>query len=212
MSMRLPLCMAAGLLAHAAAAAQPVYETRLPGQLPLFSNVAVSEASRKVLEVLPPRAAGAGSTARGSAVLPAEVRRSVYDRMIEAAARKYNVHADLVRAVIAAESNFDPQARSAAGALGLMQVLPATARRFGSGDLLDPAVNIEVGAQYLAYLLRLFNGDLRLALAGYNAGEGAVIKHEYTVPPFPETQQYVPRVLSIWRELQRSRQGRRTHG
>jgi soluble lytic murein transglycosylase-like protein len=85
----------------------------------------------------------------------------------------------------------EARARSYKGATGLMQLMPATARRFGVTNIYDPAENIDAGARYLRFLLDTFNGDVQLALAGYNAGEGAVIKYGYTVPRYRETQNYV---------------------
>ena len=98
-----------------------------------------------------------------------------------------------MRAIIHAESAFNPNALSRVGAQGLMQLMPATARRFGVGNAFDAAQNIRGGVQYLAFLLKRFNGDLSLAAAGYNAGEGAVDKYR-GVPPYSETQRYVQRV------------------
>ncbi|MBU6467392.1 MAG: lytic transglycosylase domain-containing protein, partial [Burkholderiales bacterium] len=120
----------------------------------------------------------------------------------------------LVIAVAAAESAFNVQAVSRKGALGLMQVMPATAERYGvparasvqgsgSVSLMEPKLNAEVGSRYLADLLRLFGGDKELALAAYNAGEGAVLKYGRRIPPYPETQQYVQRVMRFYRTLVR---------
>ena len=118
---------------------------------------------------------------------------SAYSTEIRSAARKYGVDEAVVRAIIHAESAFNPNALSRVGAQGLMQLMPATARRFGVGNPFDAAQNIEGGVQYLAWLLKRFNGNLTLAAAGYNAGEGAVDKYK-GVPPYSETQRYVQRV------------------
>ena len=112
---------------------------------------------------------------------------------IKAAARDYGVDEAIVRAIIHAESSFNPMALSHAGAQGLMQLMPATARRFGVTNSYDAGQNIRGGVQYLAWLLKRFNGNLTLAAAGYNAGEGAVDRHG-GVPPYQETQRYVARV------------------
>ncbi len=116
-----------------------------------------------------------------------------YSAEISAAARKYGVDEAVVRAIIHAESAFNPNALSRVGAQGLMQLMPATARRFGVGNAFDAGQNIRGGVQYLAWLLKRFNGNLTLAAAGYNAGEGAVDKYQ-GVPPYSETQRYVQRV------------------
>lgn len=118
---------------------------------------------------------------------------TAYQSEIAAAAREYGVDEAVVRAIIHAESAYNPTALSRAGAQGLMQLMPPTARRFGVSDSFDAAQNIRGGVQYLAWLLKRFNGNLSLAAAGYNAGEGAVDKHG-GVPPYSETQRYVQRV------------------
>jgi len=116
-----------------------------------------------------------------------------YQAEIAAAAREFGVEEAIVRAIIHAESAFNPTALSHVGAQGLMQLMPATARRFGVSDSYDAGQNIRGGVQYLAWLLKRYNGNLTLAAAGYNAGEGAVDRHN-GVPPYSETQRYVQRV------------------
>jgi hypothetical protein len=116
-----------------------------------------------------------------------------YAAEVRAAALEYGVDEAVVRAIIHAESAFRPNAVSHAGAQGLMQLIPATASRFGVSDVFDPNQNIRGGVQYLAWLLKRFDNDLTLAAAGYNAGEGAVDRHG-GVPPYAETQRYVQRV------------------
>jgi soluble lytic murein transglycosylase-like protein len=118
---------------------------------------------------------------------------SAYSAEISNAARQYGVEEAVVRAIIHAESAFNPNALSRVGAQGLMQLMPATARRFGVGNPFDAGQNIAGGVQYLAWLLKRFNGNVTLAAAGYNAGEGAVDKYK-GVPPYSETQRYVVRV------------------
>ena len=119
-----------------------------------------------------------------------------FDRHIVDAASMFGVAADLIRAVIQVESEFDRRAVSSKGAQGLMQLMPFTARRFGVLDAFDPRQNIFGGAQYLRVLLDLFQGDIALALAGYNAGENAVLRHK-GVPPFRETQGYVRKIQDL---------------
>ena len=116
-----------------------------------------------------------------------------YDNLINEMSRKYNVPARLIKAVIQQESTFNPNAKSGAGAVGLMQLMPATARELGVTDRTDPRQSIEGGTKYLSQQLKRFNGDVRLALAAYNAGAGNVNKYG-GVPPFKETQDYVRKI------------------
>ncbi|MCU0805846.1 MAG: lytic transglycosylase domain-containing protein [Burkholderiales bacterium] len=126
-----------------------------------------------------------------------------FHRHVSEAARQFEVDIALVHAVIAAESAYNPTAVSEKGAVGLMQVMPATGARYGvrEKDLRDPARNIRAGTKYLADLLAMFGGDVELALAGYNAGEQAVERYGRAIPPYAETRAYVPRVLHNWRKL-----------
>ncbi|MCC7198554.1 MAG: lytic transglycosylase domain-containing protein [Gammaproteobacteria bacterium] len=131
------------------------------------------------------------------------LERSVqYDSIITTAAASTSVEAELLRAVIVVESGFDAAAVSPKGAMGLMQLMPATARAYGAADASDPAQNIHAGARYLRDLLNRYGDDLELVLAAYNAGEKAVERYQRQIPPFRETRMYVPRVLRIYRELQ----------
>jgi soluble lytic murein transglycosylase-like protein len=119
-----------------------------------------------------------------------------YDRHIRDASVLHGVTEDLVKAVIAVESEFDRYAVSSKGAQGLMQLMPFTARRFGVADPFDARQNIFGGVQYLRLLLDMFGGDVALALAGYNAGENAVVRFK-GIPPFRETQDYVSKIQSL---------------
>ena len=112
-------------------------------------------------------------------------------KLIMQSAARNGVDPNLVIAVMHHESGFNPRALSYKGATGLMQLMPATARRFGVTNILDPAENIEGGTRYLRFLLDSFNGDIKLVLAGYNAGENAVVNSGYQVPHYRETQAYV---------------------
>jgi len=126
-----------------------------------------------------------------------------YREHVAEAARNTNLDPALIHAVIAVESNYNPNAVSGKGAAGLMQLMPETARRYGmkAREIKQPEKNIKVGARYLADLLQLFDGDLKLALAGYNAGENVVIRYGNRIPPYPETRAYVPRVLAFYEQL-----------
>jgi soluble lytic murein transglycosylase len=121
-------------------------------------------------------------------------RRKAFDPIIADAAQRHRVDAALVKAVIRAESDFIPYARSPKGALGLMQLMPATARMHNVWSVFEPKSNIEGGVRHLRLLLDQYNGNVRLALAAYNAGGGAVQRHG-GIPPYPETVQYLEKVL-----------------
>jgi len=117
-----------------------------------------------------------------------------YDETIQKAATLYQIPVELIRAVIKVESDYDPRAVSSAGAQGLMQLMPETALRMQIRDSFDPRLNIFAGTRYLRVLANHFNGDLELTVAGYNAGEGAVMRYG-GIPPYEETQNYVLKVL-----------------
>ncbi|BCX82036.1 hypothetical protein MIT9_P1618 [Methylomarinovum caldicuralii] len=133
--------------------------------------------------------------ASGGGMLPR--RRSRFAPLIEQVAKKYALDPRLLHAVIRAESAYDPKAVSPKGAVGLMQLLPRTARRYGIDDPRDPKANLEAGARYLRDLLRRFK-DVRLAVAAYNAGEAAVEKYGNRIPPYRETRRYVARVMQFY--------------
>jgi len=124
----------------------------------------------------------------------------LYDRMVNKIARTYGLESALLHAVISVESRYSPKAVSKAGAIGLMQLMPETARRYGVVDPLDPLQNLRGGARYLRYLLKKYNNDRNLALAAYNAGEASVAKYGNQIPPYPETTNYVPRVMGYYRK------------
>jgi hypothetical protein len=117
------------------------------------------------------------------------------DWIIFRAGEREGVDPRFIHAVIKQESKYKPDATSSAGARGLMQLMPATAKRFDCKDSQDEACNVEAGTKYLAWLLKRFDGDVKLALAGYNAGEGSVDKYQ-GVPPYPETQNYVNKIVA----------------
>jgi soluble lytic murein transglycosylase-like protein len=126
-----------------------------------------------------------------------------FQEAVDRIAGRHGLSPELLNSMIQVESNYNPYAVSPKGALGIMQLIPATARRFGVSDVFDPAENIEGGARYLKYLLQLFNGNYPLALAAYNAGENAVAKYG-DVPPYPETRTYLKLVAKRLEEAQKA--------
>ena len=138
----------------------------------------------------------AGEPAAGNGLAPSRFRGHIL-----AAARETKVDAALIHAVISVESGYNPSARSSAGAVGLMQLMPETARRYGVKDRLDPGQNIRGGARYLRDLKAMFDDNLQLVLAAYNAGEETVMKYGGRIPPYRETAAYVPKVLGYYRKF-----------
>ncbi len=151
---------------------------------------------------LPDATTSAGKETRaGVSPSPPEfANKAQYDRMVAEVAQTYGLNSALLHAVISAESRYIADAVSRRGAAGLMQLMPATARRYGVADPFDPVQNLNGGAKCLRDLLKRFNDNVSLALAAYNAGRGAVIRHGTKIPPIRETEAYVQRVLSYyWR-------------
>lgn len=130
---------------------------------------------------------------------PAKVQ---YGAIIEEIARIHALESALIHAVVSAESAYNATAVSKKGAAGLMQLMPDTARRYGATDRFDPVQNLHAGTRYLSDLLKMFNGNVSLALAAYNAGENNVVKYGNQIPPFQETRMYVPKVLDLYRRYQ----------
>ena len=135
--------------------------------------------------------------------MPSQADIEKYSHIIQAASKAYGVDASLVHAVISAESGYDRYAISRTGAMGLMQLMPDTARRYGVQNMMDPAENIHGGVRYLADLLQMFKGRLDLVIAAYNAGENAVIRAGHRVPNYAETRHYVPKVLGFYKNFQK---------
>lgn len=159
-----------------------------------LSNMPTDDRYTVLVAAVPPavpEAPAAGVRERA----PASARKARYDRVVEEVSRAYGLESALIHAVIAVESSYNPKAVSKAGAVGLMQLMPGTAKRYGVADAFDPEQNLRGGANYLRDLLNLFGSDVSLALAAFNAGENAVMKHGNRIPPYRETLRYVPRVL-----------------
>jgi hypothetical protein len=142
----------------------------------------------------------------GTVYMPSAADIARYSAIIDNAARTHGVDAALVHAVITAESGYNPRALSRTGAQGLMQLMPDTARRYGVANPWDPVDNIWGGVRYLKDLLAMFQGNVELAVAGYNAGENAVVRYGNRIPPYAETVHYVPKVIGLFRKFQ-TRQG-----
>ena len=143
-----------------------------------------------------------GTPGAASSWMPSINDMKRYAAIVDSAARTHGVDAALVHAVITAESVYNPRAYSKAGATGLMQLMPATAARYGVRNIWDPVENIQGGVRYLKDLISMFNGNLELAVAAYNAGENAVIRHGHRIPPYAETVHYVPKVLGFYKRFQ----------
>jgi len=125
--------------------------------------------------------------------------RKLYHPIVKQVAGKYRIDPELVHIVIRAESNYDAFAISSAGAMGLMQLMPATAAQYGVRNVFDPAQNIEGGVRYLRDLVKLYNGQTRLVLAAYNAGQEAVRKYK-GIPPYPETKSYIAGIMKTYKK------------
>jgi len=191
------LVLAAGVAAVAAApAGAQIYVGTGGNGAVVLSNFQTNETPELMIAapVVP------GPVVAAAAALPAPttsaVRMEKLTPMIQKVAQETSVNPLLLHAVISVESGYDEKAVSRKGAQGLMQLMPQTALRFGVHNALDPLENVRGGALYLKWLLQYFNGDLKLALAGYNAGENEVVRAGYRIPPIKETRDYVPKVLA----------------
>jgi len=192
------ILLCAVLCGVAGAASAQIYGGASSSGTVVLSNFSSDETPQLVVAA-PPANPAAPPTA--APALPArspvdpQNPAAAYGEMIDRVARETAISPQLLRAVITVESGYQALAVSAKGAQGLMQLMPSTASRFGVRDAFDPQQNIRGGAQYLKWLLDYFRGNLSLALAGYNAGEAAVVKAGYRIPPIAETRNYVPKVL-----------------
>ena len=187
----------ATLFAASSAAANPKIYTYMDAQ-GLRHYTDVPDNNRYRLLVLSPQDRTASGDRYDMQLL---AKASQYDSIIEHAALSAAVESNLLRAVIVVESGFNSHAVSKRGAVGLMQLMPATASRFGVSNPYDAQQNVHAGARYLKFLIDRFGHDIRLALAAYNAGEEAVARNGGQIPPFSETMAYVPRVLKIYKLL-----------
>jgi soluble lytic murein transglycosylase-like protein len=196
--------LAVGLLAQPALA--DIYSYKDDNGVVHFTNIPTNDKRYKLLYKEPKSSAPAAMAlpvrATASSWLPSDTLIRQYSPIIEVASRAYGVDKALVHAVISAESGYNPMAISRAGARGLMQLMPDTARRYSVKNIMDPTDNIHGGVRYLKDLLVMFNGNIELAVAAYNAGENAVMKYGNKIPPYAETMHYVPKVLAFYRRFQ----------
>ncbi len=173
-------------------------DSRAIGAIPVGIEAAVRALGRG------PEDRPSGSTPLSRLREPIKLRASInranrtrYTPEISRIAKRHQLDPALIHAVISAESGYDPQAVSPRGAMGLMQLMPATAERFGVRNAFDPIANINAGTRYLRILINRFK-NIRLALAAYNAGESVVSRYRNSVPPYQETRQYIVRVLNYY--------------
>lgn len=199
------LLLAGLLLLPAAARGADVYSYVDADGVVHFSNAPTDRRYRRVTRTsdvagvyrAPPRPAASGA--------PAARGLSGYDPHIRTASEKYRIPVELLRAVMAVESNYNPRALSEKGAIGLMQLMPRTAEDMYVGDVWDPAQNIDGGARYLRQLANQYQGDVVKTLAAYNAGPEAVRRAGGAVPNIPETREYVRRVLALYQDYRAGR-------
>lgn len=187
-----------GSLTLSVGASADIYKCMQADGTPLFTNIPEDKRCMLHLKTTPEPSPVAKLVEERATQKFRKVDRSRFDEHILAASREHGVEAALIHAVISAESGYNPLARSPKGAKGLMQLIPETGARYGANNLLDPRQNIFAGTKYLRDLIDMFGNDLKLAIAAYNAGEGAVIKYG-AIPPYAETRNYVPKVLAYYK-------------
>ena len=197
---------AAALAVSAAPAFADIFSFKDEKGVVHFTNMAGLDSRYKLIRKEDSGSSGAAISGSTRVFMPNQEDIQKYSAIIQTASKAYGVEASLVHAVISAESGYNPQAISKTGAMGLMQLMPDTARRYGVQNMMDPTENIHGGVRYLRDLMTMFRGRMDLAIAAYNAGENAVIRHGHRIPPYAETKHYVPKVLGFYRNFQ-SRKG-----
>ena len=168
-----------------------------------FTNISGLDARYKLVRKEDGSPINPSSNYSAKVFMPSQEDIQKYANIIQSASKAYGVDASLVHAVISAESAYNQYAVSRTGAMGLMQLMPDTARRYGVQNMMDPTENIHGGVRYLRDLLSMFKGRVDLAVAAYNAGENAVLRHGHKIPPYAETRHYVPKVLAFYRNFQK---------
>jgi soluble lytic murein transglycosylase-like protein len=194
----LTLALGGIALTQSGFAGADIYKCMQADGTPLFTNVPEDPRCRLHLKLDKEPSAVSRIVEDRAARRYSPVDRGRYDDHVQAAAKAHGVDAALIHAVISAESGYNQFARSPKGARGLMQLIPETGARYGATNLLDPRQNIEAGTRYLKDLMGMFGNDVRLVLAAYNAGEGAVMRYG-NIPPYEETRQYVPKVMAYYK-------------
>ncbi len=182
-----------GLMIFAGSAAADLFIYEMPGGSRIMTDHLMSNPSYKLIRT--------GKANKGAGLILADKNRQffradpgAYDRLIKRMATAHDVEGSLIKAVIRAESEFNPYATSKVGAAGLMQLMPATAHEYGVDNIYDPAQNVEAGVLHLKYLLKRYRNSQKLAVAAYNAGQTRVDRYK-GVPPYAETRKYVRKVL-----------------
>ena len=196
------LVVAAAFLPPAIAA--DVYVSRSSDGVPVYTNRAPDASYRLFLKGADERGAVSGARGPVKENVDMRKRREALEPLIQEVSVRHGLDPSLVRAIAHVESQFNAGTVSPAGAKGVMQLMPATAKRYGTADRGDPAQNLEAGARYFKDLLNQYAGNIALALAAYNSGESNVERHAKRVPPFRETMLYVPEVLTRYESYRRA--------
>ena len=201
------LIVLAGALMLSSAALADVYKYRdARGHIHLTDKPMRGMTLLQRYQISTGRSIGGARSKAGSTLAKMRKRRDELAPLIDRAALATRLRPALIHAVVRAESAYRSDAVSSKGAMGLMQLMPATAKRYGVNDRSDPAQNLRGGSEYLRDLLVMFENDLQLALAAYNAGENAVIRYGRQIPPYPETQDYVRKVIGFYHAMKGSGQ------
>ncbi len=203
---RLKSMLAMAAVAVAASVAAPafadIYSFKDEKGVVHFTNISGLDRRYKLVRKEDGTPTSPSSSYSAKVFMPSQEDIQKYANIIQTASKAYGVEPSLIHAVISAESAYNQYAVSRTGAMGLMQLMPDTARRYGVQNMMDPTENIHGGVRYLADLLTMFKGRVDLAVAAYNAGENAVIRYGHQIPPYAETRHYVPRVLGFYHSFQ----------
>src|SRR5258708_29241096 len=200
---RLFVMAAAAFAVSAAPAFADIFSFKDEKGVVHFTNIAGLDSRYKLVRKEDGSPINPATNYNAKVFMPSQADIEKYANIIQTASKAYGVDASLVHAVISAESQYNRYAVSRTGAMGLMQLMPETARRYGVQNMMDPAENIHGGVRYLRDLLAMFKGRIDLAVAAYNAGENAVLRYGHQIPPYAETRHYVPKVLAFYKNFQK---------